>query len=219
MRQQLEPAAPLSVLVEREPMPLGLLRRERDRIGAFARGNERRDFSVNARRPHGADAADGNSFRGQALVRVVGPQRQPIFGARGEHAIRLADAARHQVVDHHADVGLRAIENDLGPLAGARGGIEACNKSLCRRFFVAGGAVDLAGEKKSAQPFGLQRRLSARADRRNRIRWHSRAARTLRFPSREWSRPERAGRLPAARWKCRSDRRSVSSSPSGSRNI
>ena len=50
-------------------------------------------------------------------------------------------------------------------LAGQRRRVETCKKSLCRSLFVACGAVDLAGEKQSAQTFRLQRRLQfARID-------------------------------------------------------
>ena len=55
-----------------------------------------------------ADAADFRPSRRQALVGVVGAQAQPVLGARGEHAVGLGDAARHQVVDHHADIGVGA---------------------------------------------------------------------------------------------------------------
>ena len=44
-----------------------------------------------------------------------------------------------------------AIENDFAALAGYRRRIETCKKSLCRSLFVACGAVDLAGQKQSAQ--------------------------------------------------------------------
>jgi hypothetical protein len=46
--------------------------------------------------------------RRQAQVGVVLAQLQPVFGAAGEHAVRLARALRDQVVDQHAEVGLVA---------------------------------------------------------------------------------------------------------------
>ena len=49
--------------------------------------------------------------RRQPAVGVVVPQQQAILGPAGEHAIRLVDAARHQVVDQHADVRLAAVEH------------------------------------------------------------------------------------------------------------
>ena len=49
--------------------------------------------------------------RRQPAVGIVGPQQQPVFGPAGEHAVRLVDAARDQVVDHHADIRLIAAEH------------------------------------------------------------------------------------------------------------
>ena len=111
IRQQFKCRAPLTVFVERDAVTFGFFRRERNRIGEFARAVQRRRFFTVEFRARRADAADRNSFAGQTLIGVVGAQLQTIFGARSEHAIRLADAARNEIVDHHADVGFRAIEN------------------------------------------------------------------------------------------------------------
>ena len=54
------------------------------------------------------DQAELASRRRQAQIGIVLAQQQAIFGAAREHAIRLARAARDQVVDEHADVGLVA---------------------------------------------------------------------------------------------------------------
>ena len=63
-------------------------------------------------RPHRADAAERNTPVRQALIGIVGAQRQPIFGARGEHAIGLGDAAGDEIVDHHAEIAFGAVEHD-----------------------------------------------------------------------------------------------------------
>ena len=209
IRQQFERRAPLAVFVEREAVTFRFFRRERNRIGEFARGIQRRRFFRVEFRARGADAADGNSFVGQTLIGIVGAQLQAIFGARREHAIRLADAARNEIVDHHADIGFGAIENYFVAVAGQRRRVETCKKSLCRSLFVAGGAVDLAGEKQARAAVLFAASDAVRADRRSRIRWRSRAARTSRFPIRELSRPARAELLPAATSKFRSDKRCV----------
>ena len=39
-------------------------------------------------------------------------KRQPILRARGEHPIGLGDSPRHQVVDHHSEIAVGAIEHD-----------------------------------------------------------------------------------------------------------
>ena len=59
----------------------------------------------------GADAAKCDPLRRQALVRIVGPQRQAELGPRGEHAVGFGDAMGRQIVDHHAEVGFRAVES------------------------------------------------------------------------------------------------------------
>jgi hypothetical protein len=46
--------------------------------------------------------------RREPQVGVVLAQLQPVFGAAGEHAVRLAGALGDQVVDQHAEVGLVA---------------------------------------------------------------------------------------------------------------
>ena len=56
---------------------------------------------------------------GQAQVGIVLAQLQAVLGAAGEHAVRLGHAARHQVVDQHAEVGLVAARAP-GLLARAR---------------------------------------------------------------------------------------------------
>ena len=57
-------------------------------------------------------AAGGDRRRRQPRGGIVGAQPQPIFGARGQHPIGLGDALQHQVVDHHADIGIGAVEQD-----------------------------------------------------------------------------------------------------------
>src|SRR5690606_23265359 len=54
------------------------------------------------------DQAEFATLLGQAQVGVVLAQLQAILGPRGEHAVGLGDAARDEVVDQHAEVGLVA---------------------------------------------------------------------------------------------------------------
>ena len=74
---------------------------------------QRRHLGLELALPDRPDAADGDALAGQPLIGVIGPQRQPVFGPRGEHAVRLGDAARDQVVDHHAEIALGAVEHDV----------------------------------------------------------------------------------------------------------
>ena len=75
-----------------------------------------------------ADAAERDALVGQPLVGVVGAQRQAIFGARGEHAIGLADALGDEIVDHHAEIGFGAVEDAPAPPAGQRAALSPATR-------------------------------------------------------------------------------------------
>ena len=68
-------------------------------------------------RARSAHTSNCNPYIGQPLIGIVGAQLQTIFGTRGKHAIRLGDATRNKVIDHHTKISLRAIDNDFAPLA------------------------------------------------------------------------------------------------------
>ena len=76
-------------------------------------------------------------------------QRQPVFGARGEHAVGFGDAARHQIVDHHANIGLGAVEH-RGALPGRRARrVQPGDQALRGGLLIAGRAVDLSGAEQA----------------------------------------------------------------------
>ena len=79
-----------------------------------------------------------------------------ILGPAGEHAIGLVDAARHQVVDQHADVGRVAIEHQRLAVQERERRVGAGDQPLGGRFFVAGRAVDLPGEVQPARPISFR---------------------------------------------------------------
>src|SRR4029077_237582 len=59
--------------------------------------------------------------RREAPGRAVLAEAQPVLGAAGEHAVRLARPAGHEVVDEHAEVGVAALrEPGLALLHGKR---------------------------------------------------------------------------------------------------
>ena len=98
---------------------------------------------------------------GQATVGIVFAQLQPILGAAGEHAVRLADALGDQVVHQHAQVGLvsprqPAVASPGCARACLKRSIHAGKQALCRSLFIPGGAVDLASKKQPAQRPGLK---------------------------------------------------------------
>ena len=98
---------------------------------------------------------------GQAQIGVVFAQLQPVFGAAGEHAVGLAGAVRDQVVDHHADIGFIATRRPCVERTHETRGVEPGDEALSSGFFIAGGAVDLAGEKQSGHEFCFQRILQS----------------------------------------------------------
>ena len=50
----------------------------------------------------------------QPLVGIVGPQPQPVFGPRGEHAVGLGDARGHQIVNQNAEIAIGTIDDAAG---------------------------------------------------------------------------------------------------------
>src|SRR5690606_10293352 len=103
------------------------------------------------------DHAQPASDLGESQVGVVLTQAQAIFGAAGEHPVGLAHPASEQVVDQDAEVGFVAPGAPTLLAAHLPAGIDAGEKTLRSRFLVAGGAVDLAGEKKAPDRLELER--------------------------------------------------------------
>ena len=104
------------------------------------------------------------SLARQAQVGIVGAQRNPVLGPRGEHAVGFGRAARHEIVNQHANVAFVA-SNDKGNgslFTGGRGRgrptrIGSGDNALRGRFLVARGAADLTRQVQSANLFGFQR--------------------------------------------------------------
>ena len=103
------------------------------------------------------DAELASGFR-EAQIRVVLAQLQPVLGARGEHPVRLGDAARDEIVDQHAEVGLVAARAPAVLAADEASGVDAGEDPLRRGLLVAGRAIDLAGEEEAADRLRLERR-------------------------------------------------------------
>ena len=83
----------------------------------------------------------------ETQIRIVFAQHQTILRAAGEHAIRLGRAARNQIINQHADIGLVAARVPRRFILHAQRGVDARDNALRRSLFVAGGAVDLAREE------------------------------------------------------------------------
>ncbi|MNF42940.1 hypothetical protein D3C84_240100 [compost metagenome] len=100
--------------------------------------------------------AEFAAFLGEAQIGVVLAQDKPVFGSRGEHAVRLLGAQGDQVVHQHADVGLVAARAPGFLALGAQRGVGAGEQALGTGFFITGGAIDLAGEEQPADDLGLE---------------------------------------------------------------
>ena len=93
---------------------------------------------------------------GQAQVGVVFAQLQAELGAAGEHAVRLGHP---RVIKSSTSTprwawsrrGLQPSRSCTQP------GVDASQAALCGGLFVAGGAVDLAGEEQTGDVFAFQR--------------------------------------------------------------
>lgn len=81
-----------------------------------------------------------------------------MLGAAGEHAVRLDGRLGDEVVHHDAEVGLVAGDGDEWERERESRGVEAGDEALAGGFFVAAGAVDLAGEEEAVHQFGHGRR-------------------------------------------------------------
>ena len=90
--------------------------------------------------------ADAGAEGGEALVGVVASEGEAEFGSAGEHAVGFGGGLGDKVVDHDADVGLVACEDESFFILDFEGGVYAGDEALAGGFFVAGGAVELAGE-------------------------------------------------------------------------
>src|SRR3546814_17758520 len=88
-------------------------------------------------------------------------QVQPVFRARGEHAVRLDRAVAGEVVDQHADVRLVATRLPRRLALHRERGVEAGNQTLRGGFFIASSAVDLAGEEQTGNRIRFQTRVES----------------------------------------------------------
>jgi hypothetical protein len=148
IRQHLERRAALAVFAQGEAVPRGFTWRDDKLPRHGARSIEPCHLGAMRPRPYRADAAERNTPIRQTLIGIVGAQRQPIFGPRGEHPIGLSDTAGDEIVDHDPEVAFGAVEHDWCTHACPRGRVETGHKALRGSLLVARGAVDLAGQEK-----------------------------------------------------------------------
>src|SRR5690606_2483862 len=90
----------------------------------------------------------------QAQLRAPVIEQQPMLGPAREHAVRLARALGHEIVDQDTRVALMPGDHQRRLLADLMHGVDASHQALSGGFLVAGRAVDLAGKE---QVFDLAR--------------------------------------------------------------
>ena len=98
------------------------------------------------------------TFPRQAQVSVVGSQMQSELGATREHPVRLVRSVSRQIIDQHAEVGLRAVECQCRFALHLCCSVHSCEQALRRRLLVAGRSVDLSGQEQPSHTLRLQRR-------------------------------------------------------------
>src|SRR4029078_11717666 len=83
---------------------------------------QRLSLGLELRLPGGADATGCDAGRGQPLIGIVGAKLQAKLGARSEHAIRLRNATRNEIVDHHTEIRLGPRNDERIRRAACRAG-------------------------------------------------------------------------------------------------
>ena len=113
-------------------------------------------FRFEARGAFALDESEFDSLAGEAKVGVVLPQKETVFGSAGEHPVGLGRATRHEVVEHHADIGLMPGNGERWLAQALQSGVRASDESLRGGLLVAGGAIDLAGKIEARQALRLE---------------------------------------------------------------
>ena len=102
------------------------------------------------------DQAELATGFGQTQIGVVLAQDQAILGAAGKHAIGLGRAHGDQVIHQYTQVGLVPARIPLILFLRTQSRVDPGQQALGPSFFIAGGAVDLAGEIQALDKLGFQ---------------------------------------------------------------
>ena len=92
----------------------------------------------------------------EPLIRIVLAQQEPVFRPRGKHPVRLPGILRDEIVDQHADIGLRAIQDQRRVPLDLKGRIDPGHESLGRSLFISRSPVDLPGMIQTLHVFGFE---------------------------------------------------------------
>src|SRR3984885_742252 len=102
------------------------------------------------------DQTELAALSGEPQIGVIFAQAEAVLGAAGEHSVRLRGTARNQIIDQYAEVGLASFRPPRVAPVSQAGCVDAGEQALRRSLFVAGGAVDLTGEKQAGKKLALQ---------------------------------------------------------------
>ncbi len=94
--------------------------------------------------------------RCQTQVGVVFSQDEAVFGPTGKHAIGLAGAARDEIVNQHAEIGLAPLRHPRLASAKREGRVDPSHQPLGGRLLVTRRPVYLAREEQSSDAAGLE---------------------------------------------------------------
>ena len=145
----------------------------------------------------------------KTLIRIIGSQREPVFGARREHTIRLADPLRGQIVDHDSDIGFGPVQHRQRLSARPPRCIDARQKTLRGRLLISRRAVNLTGQENAARGPSIPKSDQEPADRYSRIRSRSPGGGSEPARALEWSGSSpaefpqaRTSKFRSGRWSC-----------------
>ena len=139
-----------AVLLHRQTAPQRLRRRDHAAACAARRGPlERPRFSSKACTRRDSPTQPSANPMGVSRWSALSARRlQPILRPRGEHPVGLRHPPRHQVVDHHPDVGLAPAREPPAALAQRpRRRVQPGDQALTRGLLIARRPVDLPGEE------------------------------------------------------------------------
>ena len=130
--QQIVSAAPDSIEIDLQPMAYRLARRYLERSREPVAQSSSVIFARKCRARSDPTQPRAMPLAVEPLIGIIGPQQQPIFGARSEHTVGFGNASRNQIVDHDAEIGFVPAEYDIRRARSAGSGIEPRDDALCR---------------------------------------------------------------------------------------
>ena len=95
----------------------------------------------------------------QSLVSIILTQQQTEFRTAGHHSVRFSGAFVYDIINENADIPIGTLQyNGFFPL-NVMHCIDAADETLCRRFFIAAGTVELARGKQTGKILEFQRQF------------------------------------------------------------